>query len=232
MSRDARFRRPVSARRTRLTLLGVGLAIAAVATLGAGDRKVHAAGSTNDNPTRLVLSSFARSAPVRKVSTASLYAQNDPWKHYLASEAVCPGGERIDQPLPTQADTVACLVNYARKRRGLRPLVVASILNGASIRKARAILRCGDFAHAPCGGDWTASVRSTGYKGLFGENLYLASGRFGAPRPAVDAWLNSAAHRENLFGAQWREQGIAVVTLDQFGDHRDAAIWVNVLGDR
>ena len=206
--------------------------MAAVATLGAGDRKGHAAGSTNDNPTRLVLSSFARSSPAKKVSTASLYAQNDPWKQYLASEAICPGGERIDQPLAAQADTVACLVNYARKRRGLRPLVVASILNGASIRKARAILRCGDFAHAPCGGDWTAAVRSTGYKGLFGENLYLASGRFGAPRPAVDAWLNSAAHRENLFGAQWREQGIAVVTLDQFGDHRDAAIWVNVLGDR
>lgn len=134
--------------------------------------------------------------------------------------------------MSAQATTLACLVNFARRRRGLRELAVASILNGASARKARAILRCANFAHNPCGGDWTAAVRSTGYGGRFGENLYLASGLFGAPRVAVDAWLNNAPHRENLFRAQWREHGLAVVALDQFGNYRDVAVWVSVLGDR
>jgi uncharacterized protein YkwD len=179
-----------------------------------------------------VLASSAVAAPATKLATTALYAKNDPWKSYLASERVCPGGERTDLPLASQANTVACLVNFARKRRGLRELAVASILNGASVRKARAILRCGNFAHNPCGGDWTTAVRSTGYTGLFGENLYLASGLFGAPRPAVDAWLNSPPHRENLFRPDWREQGLAVVSLDHFEGRTDVALWVSVLGDR
>ena len=100
---------------------------------------------------------------------AVLYAKNDPWKAYLASERTCPGGERTGLPAAQQLATVACLVNFARKRRGLRPLAVLPVLNGASVRKARQIIRCATFAHNPCGGDWTSAVRSTGYAGVFGE---------------------------------------------------------------
>jgi uncharacterized protein YkwD len=126
---------------------------------------------------------------------------------------------------------VACLLNFARERRGLRRLVVVPILNGASATKARQILRCGNFAHNPCGGDWAASIRSTGYAGSFGENLYEASGPFAAPRPAVDAWLNSAPHRKNLFRADWREQGLAVVSLPSSSGSGPVVVWVSVLGD-
>lgn len=163
---------------------------------------------------------------------AVLYAKNDPWKAYLASERTCPGGERTDLPAAQQLATVACLVNFARKRRGLRPLAVLPVLNGASVRKARQIIRCATFAHNPCGGDWTSAVRSTGYAGVFGENLYLASGPWGAPRIAVDAWLNSPPHRETLFGRAWREQGFAVVSRENFGVYRDVSLWVSVLGER
>ena len=75
-------------------------------------------------------------------------------------------------------------------------------------------------------------MRSIGYSGVFGENLYLATGRWRAPRVAVDAWLNSPHHRENLFGRAWREQGLAVLTGESFGGFRDVAIWVSVFGDR
>lgn len=181
---------------------------------------------------RIVLSSSTASAPATHVSTTRLYAKNDHWKRYLASEEVCPGGERTDLPPKRQADTVACLLNFARKQQGLRGLAVTSILNGASFKKGLAIIRCERFAHNPCGGDWTASVRSTGYSGAFGENLYLASGPFAAPRPAVDAWLNSAPHRDNLFHASWREQGLAVVFLPRLGNMSNVVVWVNVFGDR
>lgn len=184
------------------------------------------------DPLRFVLSSESATVVPKQITTRSLYAKNDPWKRYLASERVCPGGERTDVPLAERAKTVACLVNYARRQRGLMELSVAGILNGASERKARAILRCDNFAHNPCGGDWTAAVRSTGYSGPFGENLYLATGRFGAPRPAVDAWLNSEPHRANLFRAAWREQGLAVVVLERFRNHEDVSLWVSVLGER
>jgi uncharacterized protein YkwD len=211
----------------RFALAGVlGVSLLALAT------GVTARQGSGVGPIRIVLSSSAATAPARRVSTKALYAWNDPWKTYLASERVCPGGERTDLPPKRQAEAVACLVNFARARRGLRGLAVASILNGASARKGRAILRCGRFAHNPCGGDWTASVRSTGYSGAFGENLYLASGPFAAPRVAVDAWLNSAPHRENLFRANWREQGLALVFLPRFGGSVHVSVWVNVLGDR
>ena len=48
----------------------------------------------------------------------------------------------------------------------------------------------------------------------------LASGPWGAPRIAVDAWLNSPPHRETLFGRAWREQGFAVVSRCSVTDAR------------
>jgi uncharacterized protein YkwD len=211
----------------RLALAGVTAVGLAALTFDTGTPPGSAV-----KPIRIVLSSSAVTAPAKRVSTTALYATHDPWKTYLASEQVCPGGERTDLSPTSQAATVACLLNFARKQRGLRSLPIASILNGASVRKGQAILRCGRFAHNPCGGDWTASVRSTGYAGTFGENLYLATGPFAAPRPAVDAWLNSAPHRNNLFRASWREQGLAVVFLPHFGNLSHVVVWVNVLGDR
>ena len=210
----------------RPALAGLSAAVLLALVLGVGTRPGSGA-----EPFRLVLASSTASSPARGMSTRALYAKNDPWKRYLASERVCPGGERTDLPPKRQAETLACLLNFARERRGLRRLAVAPILNGASARKGQQILRCGRFAHNPCGGDWTASIRSTGYTGAFGENLYLASGPFGAPRPAVDAWLNSAPHRENLFRADWREQGLAVVFLPPSGGSSHVVVWVNVLGD-
>lgn len=210
-----------------ITLAALAGVVAFAATIAAGGGP----GDTG-SPVRLVKSSLRQGDRALALSTASLYARDDPWKAYLADESVCPGGERTDLPVASQAATVACLVNYARKRRGLRELGVRAVLNGASARKARAIVRCRNFAHNPCGGDWTSAVRSTGYVGVFGENLYIASGPFGAPRVAVDAWLNSAPHRENLFGPEWREQGLALLPRESFGDYRHVALWVSVLADR
>ena len=181
---------------------------------------------------RIVASSLAPGERKLTITTQSLYAKDDPWKAYLAGESVCPGGERIDLPALQQAETVACLVNFARKRRGLQPLIIQASLNGASVKKAKAIVNCQTFAHNPCGRHWMSSVRSTGYAGLVGENLYVAAGRWGAPRVAIDAWLNSKSHRENLFARRWREQGIAVLPNESFGGYRNVALWVSVLGHR
>lgn len=218
--------------RSGLALAALGLALAAlglvaVAPGGAvGDRP--ALGDPRSKNVLIVLSSSTAGAR----STTSLYAKNDVWKDYLAGERVCAGGERTDLPPPRQAETLICLINYARSARGLRALSVTEVLNAASMRKGQAIRRCGAFAHNPCGGDWRQSVTSTGYPGRFAENLSLASGPFRAPRPTVDAWLNSRPHRENLFRAEWREQGLAMVNLRRFGDRENVTVWVSVLGRR
>ena len=183
-------------------------------------------------PIRLVLTASAAAAPASTLAATSLSWSHDPWRRYLASDRVCPGAERTDLPPRRQAASVACLVNFARRERGLARLATVGILNRASARKAAAIRRCERFAHNPCGGNWTASIRSTGYLGSFGENLYLASGPLAAPRRAVDAWLHSAPHRENLFRTSWRDQGLALVILPLFEQDRNVAVWVSVLGDQ
>lgn len=160
----------------------------------------------------------------------SLYWPDDQWKAYLAGEETCPGGERTDLPLAQQADVMVCLVNYARTQRGLTPLVPVALLNGSSLAKVERVVRCKEFAHAACGQDPASDARQAGYAGAFGENLYLAEGRYGAPRVALDGWLNSPGHRQNLFRPEWRTQGVAVQKLDRFGQVDAAALWVNEFG--
>lgn len=208
-----------------LALTVMGIVVAAAGESGGGS---GAPADSHPKGVLLVLSSATAAAK----ATTSVYGKNNAWKSYLASESVCPGGERTDLPPSRQAETLSCLINYARGARGLRPLAVAEVLNDASARKGQAIRRCGAFAHNPCGGDWRQAVISTGYPGIFAENLSLASGPFRAPRPTVDAWLHSRLHRENLFRTEWREQGLAMVNLSRFGDTKHVTIWVSVLGRR
>jgi len=125
---------------------------------------------------------------------------------------------------------MTCLINYARQRRGLSTLTPASLLNDTSLKKADKIVRCNEFAHDACGDDPAADVRAANYFGSWGENLYLGEGRLGAPRVALDGWLNSPEHRENLFTANWRFEGIAVITAPRVGKYTDVAVWVNQFG--
>jgi len=168
--------------------------------------------------------------PSLTIRKGSLYPPNDPWKDYLASEQTCPGGERTDLPLSEQANVMTCLINYARQQQGLSTLTPASLLNETSLKKADKIVRCNEFAHGACGDDPAADVRAANYYGSWGENLYIGEGRLGAPRVALDGWLNSSEHRENLFTPSWRCEGIAVMTAARVGEYSNVTLWVNQFG--
>jgi uncharacterized protein YkwD len=161
-----------------------------------------------------------------------LYPSGDPWRSYLADERTCPGGEDAKAPLPAQAQTMVCLIDYARSRAGLASLPVSATLSASARLKGDDILRCGVFAHSPCGEEPSTGVRGLGYEGRFGENLYVADGRFGAPRVALDGWLNSPGHRENLLRPEWRVQSLYVVKAERFREYRGATVWVSHFGDR
>jgi uncharacterized protein YkwD len=161
-----------------------------------------------------------------------LYAKNDPWKAWLAPEPSCPGGERTTGTPASQRRTMLCLLNYARRHQGLPPLRSSVLLAKTARSKAGDIVRCGEFAHEACRLPANHAALVAGYRGSFGENLYIAEGRYVSPRVAVDQWLNSPGHRENLFRPEWRTVGIALrraATVERFDD---AVIWVNQFGDR
>jgi len=159
-----------------------------------------------------------------------LYPRDDPWRAWLADETVCPGGEDVSAPRSVQVRAMLCLVNFARLRQDLAPVKASHTLNGSAAFKAREIVRCDEFAHEACGRSADEAARQLGYRGSWGENLYMADGPAAAPRVALDRWLNSDGHRENLFGADWRVIGIAVLPDADVDDLRDGVVWVNQFG--
>jgi uncharacterized protein YkwD len=169
--------------------------------------------------------------PMRAAPARPLYAKDDPWRAWLADERTCPGGEDADRSAASQTLTLLCLANYARQRERLRPLSLSRVLSKAAAVKAADIERCGKFEHKACGKPAAQAARDVGYGGSFGENLYVANGPFVVPRVALDQWLNSPGHRENLFRPEWRTIGIALrsdVDVEQF---RSSVVWVNEFGE-
>jgi hypothetical protein len=166
------------------------------------------------------------------IKGAPLYARSDPWKKYLADEHTCPATENVDVLVNVQASSMICLINFAREQRGLNPLPVSPKLSVSARLKGEAIARCRVFAHAPCGGDPHDVAVQAGYTGSWGENILISDGPWAAPRPALDGWLNSPGHRENLFRPEWRVQSIYVVKLSSFHGFRSPTLWVSEFGDR
>lgn len=160
----------------------------------------------------------------------SLYPEDDPWADWLADEAACPHGEDAAAPAAVQAQVVLCLVNYARDQQGLERLVPSSLLSMTAAAKARDIVLCGDFSHEACGKPAFQVADDAGYHGSIGENLYVAEGALTAPRYAMDTWLNSPPHRENLFQPAWRTLGISRLEGANFDDIEDGVVWVNHFG--
>jgi uncharacterized protein YkwD len=216
---------------TKLTLiaaLGAALIFVVVAQQGRGGHLGFGHSTqTHEGDTRI---SIFPGLPSITIHGDPLYAKDDPWRRYLAPERECPGGESLEAPPQAQAETMVCLVNYARGQGGLQPVSPVGLLNESSLVKAAKIVRCIDFNHDACGEDAAADARGAGYTGAWGENLYIAEGRYGAPRVALDGWLNSPEHRDNLLTPAWRTQGIAVEKVDRFGSDRNVTLWVNQFG--
>jgi len=219
-------------RRSRFNSVGLLIVLSLILVALVGVKLERLSTSEMSSQARLsdIKLSILPGLPALTIRKGSLYPPDDAWNAYLADEQTCPGGERTDLPLSQQANVMTCLINYARQRRGLSTLTPASLLNDTSLKKADKIVRCNEFAHNACGDDPAADVRAANYFGSWGENLYLGEGRLGAPRVALDGWLNSPEHRENLFTANWRFEGIAVITAPRVGKYTDVAVWVNQFG--
>ena len=157
----------------------------------------------------------------------SAYAANDPWSAWLAPESVCPGGDDATQSQRVQEVVAICLLNYARGRQNLPPLIESRLLADAASRKAADIVACHDFSHFACGKQPDANARFLGLTDrAFGENIFWGPEMFQPPRVAVDQWLNSEHHRENLFDPKWRFHGVAVLSAPGFRNASASEVWV------
>ena len=155
----------------------------------------------------------------------------------LAPRTVCADTSATNEPLELQLRAMACLVNYARRSRGLRQLPLSAALAQAGSWKLADEVSCGEFSHTPCGRPWLSGFTRSGYlRGArtyaVGENLAFGEGQSGSPRRIFTAWLNSPDHCNNLLDPSWRQMGLALAKPQDFQGHTDVTLWANEFGAR
>jgi len=113
-------------------------------------------------------------------------------------------------------DEVLRLTNQKRQEAGLPPLKIDPVLNQAAKNKGEDMLNKDYWAHvSPDGVEPWKFFLDAGYKYRYaGENL---ARDFSNAASAVDAWMASPSHRENMLSPKYEEIGIAVVEGDLAG---------------
>lgn len=117
---------------------------------------------------------------------------------------------------PTQAEfstitinRISELTNKSRQEHGLVVLKHNKVLDLAAQKKAEDMLKNNYFAHtSPDGIKPWYWFKEVGYNYTFaGENLAM---NFIEAEDAIDAWLNSPSHRDNILSENYQDIGVAV----------------------
>lgn len=113
-------------------------------------------------------------------------------------------------------DEVIRLTNEKRTQAGLPSLTLNGMLSGAAQAKGNDMIVKDYWAHvAPDGTQPWSFITNAGYKYRYaGENL---ARDFNNANSAVEAWMNSPTHRENILNPKYKEIGIGVVEGDLAG---------------
>lgn len=121
------------------------------------------------------------------------------------------------------------LTNEKRVAQGLSALREDPVLSQAALAKGADMLNKDYWAHiSPDGTEPWAFFASAGYTYRYaGENL---ARDFSNPTDAVEAWMASPSHRDNLLSDKYSDIGIAVVEGDLNGV--DTTIIVQLFGTR
>ena len=150
----------------------------------------------------------------------------------LAPRTACPGQVALKAPAAVQIRALRCLINWARRHGGQPALRRSPELDRSAALRAGEIRRCQDFSHTPCGEAFISVFQLVGYPlASVGENLAWGQGRLGTARTAMASWLASPEHRQILFGANWRDLGLARVRASLFG-RSNVTLWVAQFGQR
>lgn len=121
------------------------------------------------------------------------------------------------------------LTNRVRAEEGLNTLKINDILNQAAALKANDMIRNGYFAHtSPQKVTPWHWFQSAGYEYTFaGENLAM---NFSEAEEAMDAWMKSPTHRDNIVSKNYEDIGVAVAVGEING--QKTTIVVQLFGKR
>lgn len=124
-------------------------------------------------------------------------------------------------------DEVVKLTNQKRLEAGLSQLTLNNSLSNAAQAKGNDMIVKDYWAHvAPDGTQPWKFFSNFGYKYKYaGENL---ARDFSNANDAMDAWMNSPTHKENILNPKYKEIGIGVIEGDLAGS--DTTIIVQFFG--
>jgi uncharacterized protein YkwD len=163
-------------------------------------------------------------------------AADDPYAALLAPAGTCgPSADQLGLDAPAAELAMQCLTNYARAQQRLAPLQLNAALDAAGQAKLVADADCGQFTHTPCGQPFDAVFArylqgATSYQ--IGENIAWGTGSYGTPRQAMNGWLHSDGHRENILTAAYTELGIGYLPAQTFQGYTGATLWSQEFGVR
>ena len=141
----------------------------------------------------------------RRQHAAALYR-----KHLVGPASRTRPSKRL---LSTLELDIVARINAQRTARGLRPLRVSRGLTAAASYHTRQMGQIGFFEHESMNGApfWKRIERfypaGRGYWSV-GENLFWESPDTSASS-AVQEWMRSAPHRQNILTGEWRDIGIS-----------------------
>ncbi len=153
----------------------------------------------------------------------------------IAPVKTCPnrtasGGQKA---MARARQSMICMVNYARSRKGLDRYRIHRQLTWSASRKAIDIRRC-TFSHEACGRKFDFWIRRSGYLGdggwATGENIAWGSGYLGNVRSIFIAWMKSTGHRKAILSRRFSDVGAGVVR-GTFEGISGARVWVLHFGD-
>ena len=113
-------------------------------------------------------------------------------------------------------EEVVRLTNEKRAQSGLAPLTLNSTLSDAARMKGEDMINKDYWAHvSPDGTEPWKFFTDAGYQYRYaGENL---ARDFSNPSSAIDAWMASQTHKDNMLSGKYQEIGIAVLEGDLAG---------------
>lgn len=130
----------------------------------------------------------------------------------------CPDADLVPAPgnLGRVRAAIVCLHNEIRAGHGLPRLDENGRLRRTAAGHSSDMVRRGYFDHTTPGGvTMVDRIRHSGFvrpdrAWMIGENLEWGTGGLATPRGAMDAWMNSPEHRDNILERRYRRVGVGV----------------------
>ena len=149
----------------------------------------------------------------------------------------CPHSGDVPKPerIVETRGQILCLLNEERADHGLPALRYNPLLELASQRHSEDMAARDFFAHnTPDGVDPQARMAAAGYPLVgrhTGENLYWGEEMHAPPVAAMDGWMHSPGHRENILRPEFAEVGVGVAyDAPVAGGHGRSALYTTDFG--